>query len=120
VGCNSQSDVLFVEPTAAPQDKFFVTWDIQSQTVGPLTCAEAGATRVDMDVVNLDTAERLVFSFDCDAHQGLSGGVTIGRLDVVLNLLDPSEAILSQVDLGVQSQSQALTVDLGQVLFQVP
>jgi hypothetical protein len=120
-GCGGGGSTVVVPATPAPvQDNFFATWEIQSQFYGPLDCFQAGAATVDMDIVNLDTGSRFVFSFRCDAFQGTSGPVDVGRFDVLLNLTDASGGVLSQVDIGTENVSVAGTIDLGHVIFTLP
>ena len=71
-GCGSGGGTTVVGPASPPpvQDNFFVTWEIDSLAFGPITCATAGASTVDLDAVNADTGARFVFSFPCDAYQG--------------------------------------------------
>jgi hypothetical protein len=102
------------------QDSFFATWELRSSTVGPLDCASASATEVDMDLVNLDTQARFISRFRCDAYQGTSGPVDVGNFDVLLNLTDPSGGVLSQAHIGTENVSTAGTIDLGHVIFTLP
>ncbi len=119
-GCSSSGPVT-VAPSSPPVvDNFFATWEIQSTAVGPLVCAQAGATEVDMDIVNLDTGNRFVDSFDCNAYQGTSQPVDVGRFDVLLNLVDPSGGVIAQVDVGTENVSTAGTIDLGHIVFTLP
>lgn len=120
-GCDSHGEVV-VAPSAPPAivDNFFVTWEIESTTFGPLSCAQANAPEVDLDIVNVDTGERFVDSFACEALQGTSGPVGEGRFDVLVNLVDPTGAVLSQTDLGVSTVATAGTIDLGHVIFTLP
>jgi hypothetical protein len=121
LGCGGGGGTVVVPATPPTvQDNFFVTWEIQSGTVGPLTCEEVGATTVDMDIVNVDTGARFVDSFDCRAYQGTSGPVDVGRFDVLVNLTDPSGGVISQTDIGTENVSMAGTIDLGHVIFTVP
>ena len=119
-GCGSSTTV--VTPASPPpvEDNFFVTWEIQSSTVGPLDCVSAGAATVDMDIVNVDTGARFVDSFDCRDYQGTSGPVDVGRFDVLVNLADPSGGVISSVDVGTENVSTAGTIDLGHVIFTLP
>jgi hypothetical protein len=119
-GCGSSTTV--VTPAGPPPvvDNFFVTWEIQSATVGPLDCASAGATFVDLDIVNVDTGARFVDSFDCRAYQGTSQPVDVGRFDVLINLTDAGGGVLSQTDLGTENVSTAGTIDLGHFIFTLP
>jgi hypothetical protein len=118
-GCGGGGSVT-VGPTGTIEDNFFVTWEIDSTAFGAIACAEAGASDVDMDVVNVDTGNRFVFSFVCDAFQGTSGPVDVGTFDVLLNLVDPSGGVIDQVDVGVQNVTTAGTIDLGHAIFRVP
>jgi hypothetical protein len=120
-GCGSGGGTV-VAPASPPpvQDNFFATWEITSQSFGPLDCFQAGAASVDMDIVNVDTGSRFVYSFACDAYEGTSGPVDVGRFDVLLNLSDPSGGVLSQIDVGTENVSTAGTIDLGHVIFTLP
>jgi hypothetical protein len=118
-GCSDGGTVV-VTPTGAVQDNFFVTWEIRSVSFGPLDCAEAGAAFVDMDLVNVDTGERQVFSFDCFAYEGTSGMVGVGSFDVLLNLADARGGVIAQANVGVQNVTVSGTIDLGHTVFQVP
>ena len=118
-GCGSTTVVTPASPPPV-EDNFFVTWEIQSATVGPLDCFSAGASFVDLDIVNVDTGSRFVDSFDCNAYQGTSGPVDVGRFDVLVNLTDASGGVLSQTDLGTENVSTAGTIDLGHVIFTLP
>jgi len=73
-----------------------------------------------MDIVNVDTGGRFVYSFDCRAYQGTSGPVDVGRFDVLLNLTDGAGGVISQVDVGTENVSTAGTIDLGHFIFTVP
>ncbi len=73
-----------------------------------------------MDIVNVDTGNRFVDNFDCNAYQGTSQPVDVGRFDVLLNLVDPTGGVISQVDIGVENVSTAGTIDLGHVVFTLP
>jgi hypothetical protein len=119
-GCNDSTTV--VTPTRARpiEDNFFLTWEIHSRLSGPLDCRDAGASTVDTDLVNADTGERFIDSFDCNAFQGTTGPVSVGRFDVLVNLTDPSGGVIAQVDLGAQNLTTAGTIDLGHVVFLVP
>lgn len=122
-GCGSGGGAVVVGPSGGPpvvQDNFFVTWEIDSRTVGPLDCFQAGAATVDMDIVNLDSGARFVYSFDCNAFQGTSGPVDVGRFDVLVNLADRGGGVLSQIDVGAENVSTAGTIDLGHVIFTLP
>jgi hypothetical protein len=120
-GCGGGGGAV-VGPASPPpvQDNFFATWEIQSARVGPLACEEAGAATVDMDIVNVDTGSRFVYSFDCRDYQGTSGPVDVGSFDVLLNLTDPSGGVMSQVDVGTENVSTAGTIDLGHFIFTLP
>jgi hypothetical protein len=118
-GCGGGTTV--VTPAGPPiVDNFFATWEIQSASVGPLDCSTAGASFVDMDIVNLDTSARFVDSFACNAFQGTSEPVDVGRFDVLLSLNDPAGNVLSQVDVGTENVSVAGTIDLGHFIFTLP
>lgn len=119
-GCGSHTTV--VTPASPPpvQDNFFATWEIESARFGPLDCIQAGAATVDMDIVNIDTGSRFVDSFDCNAYQGTSEPVDVGRFDVLLNLTDPTGGVISQLDVGAENVSVAGTIDLGHVIFTLP
>jgi hypothetical protein len=119
-GCGSSTTV--VTPASPPPvvDNFFVTWEIQSATVGPLDCFSAGAEFVDLDIVNVDTGARFVDSFDCRDYQGTSEPVDVGRFDVLVQLTDAGHGVLSQTDLGTENVSTAGTIDLGHVIFTLP
>jgi hypothetical protein len=120
-GCSGGGSTVVVPTTPPPvQDNFFATWEIQSGTYGSLACEEVGAATVDMDVVNVDTGSRFVFSFDCRDYQGTSGPVDVGRFDVLLNLADASGGVLSQIDVGTENVSTAGTIDLGHFIFTLP
>jgi hypothetical protein len=121
-GCGSRGSTTVVGPASPPpvQDNFFVTWEIDSSFYGPLDCFQAGAAAVDMDIVNVDTGSRFVDSFRCDAYQGLSGPVDVGRFDVLLNLTDARGGVMSQLDLGTENVSTAGTIDLGHIIFTLP
>ncbi|MGZ3438768.1 MAG: hypothetical protein ACXVDD_04610 [Polyangia bacterium] len=118
-GCGSSGGGTVVVPASPPpvEDNFFATWEIQSVSVGPLDCFEAGAATVDMDIVNLDSGARFVYAFDCAAYQGTSGPVDVGRFDVLLTLDDGSGGVISQVDVGTENVSTAGTIDLGHFIF---
>ncbi len=105
---------------AARRGQFFRHLEIQSTSVGPLDCAAAGASFVDMDIVNSDTGARFVDSFDCNAYQGTSEPVDVGTFDVLLNLTDASGGVLSQVEVGTENVSTAGTIDLGHFIFTLP
>ena len=119
-GCGSSTTT--VTPASPPpvEDNFFVTWEIQSATVGPLDCFEAGAASVDLDIVNVDTGSRFTDSFDCRDYQGTSGPIDVGRFDVLVQLADSSGGVISQTDLGTENVSTAGTIDLGHVIFTLP
>ncbi|HEX6836239.1 MAG TPA: hypothetical protein VF334_06675 [Polyangia bacterium] len=119
-GCGSHTTV--VTPASPPpvEDNFFATWEIQSASVGPLDCFSAGASFVDMDLVNTDTGARFVDSFACDDYQGTSEPVDVGNFDVLLNLTDASGGVLSQVEVGTENVSTAGTIDLGHFIFTLP
>lgn len=122
-GCGSSGGGGAVVGPATPpavQDNFFATWEVQSAAYGPLACEQVGAATVDMDIVNVDTNARFVYSFDCRDYQGTSGPVDVGRFDVLLNLTDPSGGVLSQVNVGTENVSTAGTIDLGHFIFTVP
>jgi hypothetical protein len=119
-GCGSSGGgTTVVVPSSPPpvEDNFFATWEIQSVSVGPLDCFEAGAATVSMDIVNIDTGGRFVYSFDCAAYQGTSGPVDVGRFDVLLTLDDAGGGVISQVDVGSENVSTAGTIDLGHFIF---
>jgi hypothetical protein len=119
-GCGSSTTV--VTPAGPPPvvDNFFVTWEIQSASVGPLSCESAGAAFVDLDIVNVDTGTRFVDSFDCRDYQGTSEPVDVGRFDVLVQLTDATGGVMSQTDLGTENVSTAGTIDLGHVIFTLP
>ncbi len=121
-GCGGGGGGTVVVPATPPpvQDNFFATWEIQSTTLGPIACEQAGATTVDMDIVNIDSGARFVYSFDCRAYQGTSGPVDVGRFDVLLNLTDATGGVLSQIDVGTENVSVAGTIDLGHFIFTLP
>lgn len=121
-GCGSGGGSVVVTPAAPPpvEDNFFVTWEIDSNTYGPLDCGQAGATTVDLDIVNVDTGARFVDSFDCNAYQGTSEPVDVGDFDVLVNLTDPTGGVISQTDIGTENVSTAGTIDLGHVIFTLP
>jgi hypothetical protein len=119
-GC-STGETVIVEPTGTVpiQDNFFVTWEISSAAFGPIDCFSVGASSVDMDIVDVDTGERFVYSFACEDYQGTSGPVGVGTFNVLLNLSDAGGGVISQVDVGVSNVTTAGTIDLGHVVFQV-
>ena len=119
-GCSSHTTV--VTPASPPpvEDNFFATWEIQSTSVGPLDCAAAGASFVDMDLVNTDTGARFVDSFACTDYQGTSEPVDVGNFDVLLNLTDAGGGVISQVEVGTENVSTAGTIDLGHFIFTLP
>lgn len=119
-GCSSHTTV--VTPASPPpvEDNFFATWEIRSASVGPLDCFSAGASNVDMDIVNVDTGNRFVDTFPCDAYQGTSGPIDVGNFDVLLNLTDATGGVLSQVEVGTENVSTAGTIDLGHFIFTLP
>lgn len=119
-GCSSHTTV--VTPASPPpvEDNFFATWEIHSASVGPLDCFSAGASNVDMDIVNVDTGNRFVDTFPCDAYQGTSGPIDVGNFDVLLNLTDATGGVLSQVEVGTENVSTAGTIDLGHFIFTLP
>ncbi|HEX8950330.1 MAG TPA: hypothetical protein VF997_17945 [Polyangia bacterium] len=119
-GCGSSTTV--VTPASPPPivDNFFATWEIHSSSVGPLDCFSAGAAGVDMDIVNVDTGARFVDSFPCDAYQGTSEPIDVGRFDVLLNLTDAAHGVIAQVDVGAENVSTAGTIDLGHFIFVLP
>jgi hypothetical protein len=118
-GCGGNTVV--VTPTGTPvQDNFFATWEIDSQRFGAVSCEEAGAATVDMDLVNVDTGRRFVYSFDCRDYQGTSGPVDVGSFDVLLSLTDFNGFVLSQTNVGTENVSTAGTIDLGHHIFLVP
>ena len=121
-GCGSGSSTTVVTPASPPPvvDNFFATWEIDSTSVGPLSCPQAGAAFVDMDIVNVDTNSRFVDSFDCNSYQGTSEPVDVGRFDVLLNLTDASHGVISSVDVGTENVSTAGTIDLGHFIFTLP
>ncbi len=114
-GCGGHAGV---EPPPG-QDDFFVTWEIDSLAFGALDCASAGAATVDLDAVNVDSGARFVSTFACDAFQGTSGPVDVGRFDVLVNLTDANGGVIDQVDIGVQNLTEAGTIDLGHVIFRL-
>ncbi|MDB4965536.1 MAG: hypothetical protein JWN44_1225 [Myxococcales bacterium] len=122
IGCGSRGGGTVVVPSTPPQvqDNFFATWEIQSNFYGPLDCFQAGAASVDMDIVNVDTSNRFVYSFACSDYQGTSGPVDVGRFDVLMNLTDARGGVLSQIDVGTENVSTAGTIDLGHVIFTLP
>lgn len=119
-GCGSSTTV--VTPASPPpvEDNFFVTWEIQSASFGGIDCASAGAAAVDLDAVNVDTGARFTDSFDCRDYQGTSGPIDVGRFDVLVQLVDASNGVISQTDLGTENVSTAGTIDLGHVIFTLP
>jgi hypothetical protein len=122
-GCGSSGGgTTVVVPSSPPpvEDNFFATWEIQSSTVGPLDCFEAGAATVGMDIVNVDSGARFVYSFDCGAYEGTSGQIDVGRFDILLTLDDSSGGVISQVDVGAENSSTAGTIDLGHFIFTLP
>ena len=106
--------------TTVVEDNFFATWEIDSVSVGAVTCEEVGAVTVDMDVLNTDTGERQIFTFACNAYQGTSGEIGVGTFDVIMSLNDGAGASLSQTRVGTENLSVAGTIDLGHHIFQVP
>jgi hypothetical protein len=118
-GCGGGS-VTVTPAGPAIEDNFFATWEIQSQSFGPVSCEEVGVASVDMDIVNVDTNRRFVYSFDCRDYQGTSGPVDVGSFDVLLSLTDFNGVVLSQTDVGTENVSVAGTIDLGHHIFLVP
>jgi hypothetical protein len=117
-GCGEETTVV-VTP-AAVQDNFFVTWELSSGAFGPIDCFSAGASTVDMDILNVDTGERFVDVFPCDDYQGTSRPVGVGAFDILLDLTDGAGGVLSTVNVGTENVSVAGTIDLGHVIFNVP
>jgi hypothetical protein len=118
-GCGD--DNVVIVPTGTPVlDNFFVTWEIDSLAFGPVACESVGAATVDMDLVNVETGNRFVYSFDCRAYEGTSGPVDVGTFDVLLNLTDFGGGVLAQTDIGAQNVTIGGTIDLGHHIFQVP
>ena len=116
-GCDNH---VTVAPAGGIEDNFFATWEVQSAAFGAFDCIQAGAATVDMDIVNADTGERFIYTFPCQDQAGTSGPVSVGSFDVLINLLDPDGAALSQVDIGTENRTTAGTIDLGHVVFRVP
>jgi hypothetical protein len=121
-GCGSGGGSVVVGPSSPPpvQDNFFATWEIASASFGSISCPEAGASFVDMDIVNVDTGSRFVYTFDCNAYQGTSGPVDVGRFDVLMNLTDAGHGVISSIDVGTENVSTAGTIDLGHFIFTLP
>lgn len=121
-GCGSRGGTVVVGPSSPPpvQDNFFATWELSSAYYGPLSCPQAGATFVDMDIVNVDTGGRFVYSFDCNVYQGTSGPIDVGRFDVLLNLSDRGHGVISSINIGSENVSTAGTIDLGHFIFTLP
>jgi hypothetical protein len=120
-GCGSSTTV--VTPSSPPpvEDNFFATWEIDSVSFGAsVDCGSVGAATVDMDIVNTDTGNRFVDSFDCNTYQGTSGPVDVGNFDILLQLTDPSGGVITQVDVGTENVSTAGTIDLGHFIFTLP
>ena len=119
-GCQGSTTTV-VTPAGPPiVDNFFATWEIQSTSIGPIDCFTAGASNVDMDIVNLDTGARFVDTFACDAYQGTSEEVDVGNFDVLLSLSDGFGGIISQIDVGTENVTVAGTIDLGHFIFTLP
>lgn len=105
--------------TTVVEDNFFATWEIDSASVGAVTCGQVGAVTVDMDVLNVDNGVRQIFTFPCTDYQGTSGEIGVGTFDVVMSLNDAAGA-LSQTRVGTENLSVAGPIDLGHHIFQVP
>jgi hypothetical protein len=117
-GCGNHETVVATGTPIA--DSFFATWEIHSASVGPLDCASAGASEVDMDIVNVDSGARFVDRFNCSDYQGTSQPVDVGNFDILLNLTDPTGGVLAQAHVGTENVSTAGTIDLGHVIFTLP
>jgi hypothetical protein len=118
-GCGGGT--VTVTPSSTPiEDFFFATWEIDSTLDGPLSCEEAVTPTVDMDVLNVDTGSRTVFTFACNAYQGTSPAVDVGTFDVLLSLNDPAGNVVSQTEVGTENVTQSGTLDLGHHIFQIP
>jgi hypothetical protein len=118
-GCGPPTVVVGPSSNPPPQDNFFATWEISSSFYGSVSCPSVGASFVDMDLVNVDTGRRFLYSFDCNAYQGTSGPVDVGRFDVLLNLSDAGHGVISSIDVGTSNASVAGTIDLGHFVFTV-
>jgi hypothetical protein len=119
IGCGSSSPVTVVA-TATPQDNFFLTWEIDSLRFGTVDCASVGAATVVLDLENIDSGQSFITAFDCNAFEGTSAPVDVGRFSVLVSLSDSAGDVIDQIHLTTQNVTVAGTVDLGHVVFQVP
>ena len=78
---------------------FDVTWNLAWSGAGAVTCAGAGVTEVDLDVLdtytNLDYHDR----FACSAGGGTSASLPVDDYTVALRAYDASNTLVSEADL---------------------
>jgi hypothetical protein len=113
-------DVTVVTPAGVPGEGFFLTWQVTSFSLGAVSCEQVGASTVTLDMVNLDTGSRFLFTFACNQFQGTTSPVDIGNFDILIRLNDVGNLPLSEVSVAASNIGVAGIIDLGNIVFQVP
>ena len=104
-------------------DGFTLTWKLvdAAQTGDPqarpaLTCDAASVASVRIDLLNNDTLERFVWTFECTVGNAITPEVTFGNYTVTVDALDAMSVSRSR---DSWDTSNFGSNDLGLVIFEV-
>jgi len=106
--------------TATSTTSFTLTWSLVDLNQDATTCAAAGATTLDLDVLNLGNNVTTHDSFPCAAMQGTGSPLGAGDYSVALRLRDATGALESEaIAPHPYAIRQGCLTDLGAVPMQV-
>jgi hypothetical protein len=112
------------ETSTGTAEGFQLSWKlVDAQVAGAdptyapaMSCATAGIAEVQVDLVDVDTADHFTWQFPCETDAGVTPAVPLGRYDVTVDALDPSGAPRSHD--GWRTDNY-YTSDLGLVVFVI-
>lgn len=99
---------------------FDVAWSLAWSGDGPTSCAGAGVTEVDLDVLDTYTNIDYHDKFACSAYGGISEPLPVDDYTVALRAYDASNALVSEADLtGVYPIYAGSVTQLPDVIFAI-
>ncbi len=110
-------DAVRSQPVAS--GTFSLQWQIHDGSGQLETCAQAGATSMQVAIANHATREQYSEMFVCDSGVGLSGQLFTGTYDLRSTLVGPAGAIVSTASPSVIITSDAAAT-VPTLLFVVP
>ena len=98
---------------------FSATWSIAIDNV-EASCADAGATTVEIESTSVDTGEHVIDQFLCDDGGGTTGTFASGPYQVTVRLVDADGFIIAVGNLGGFDIVAGEDTGLGDIAFLLP